>query len=101
MSLRYLLHLDIASHPLHVIWIFPGNGLVSIGQQAFNKAHGDKDDARYLVSSGHNKNKLKLDEKCIGQKVVECVNSNWKYVEYCNKNASKLFDLFFFINDFC
>ena len=24
-----------------------------------------------------------------------CLNSNWKYVEYCNKNAPKLFDLFF------
>ena len=34
--------------------------------------------------------------KCIGQKVVECVNDNWKYVAYCNKNASKLFDFLYF-----
>ena len=26
-----------------------------------------------------------------------CINSNWKYVEYCNKNAPKLFDLFFYM----
>ena len=35
-------------------WICPGNGLVPIGQQAFNRTHDDKDRACHLVSSGHN-----------------------------------------------
>ena len=47
--------------------------LVPIGQQAFNRTHGDKDKASHLVSSGHNKNNRKPDEKCIRQKVVACV----------------------------
>ena len=68
-------NLDIANHLLHVVWICPGNGLVPIRQQAFNRTHDDKD-------------------KMI-KKWLYCINSNWKYVEYCNKNAPKLFDLFF------
>ena len=26
-----------------------------------------------------------------------CINSNWKYVEYCKKNAPNLFELFFYM----
>ena len=36
-------NLDIANHLLHVEWICPGNGLVPIRQQAFNRTHDDKD----------------------------------------------------------
>ena len=75
-------NLDIANHLLHVVWICPGNGLVPIRQQAFNRTHDDKDK--------------------MFKKWLHCINSNWKYVEYCNKNAPKLFDLFFFIwNSWC
>ena len=53
-ELHILLNLDIASHLLHVVWIYPGNGLVPIRQQAFNRTHDDKDKSCHLVSSGHN-----------------------------------------------
>ena len=36
-------NLDIANHLLYVVWICPGNGLVPIRQQAFNRTHDDKD----------------------------------------------------------
>ena len=51
-------NLDIANHLLHVVWICPGNGLVPIRQQTFNRTHDDKDK--------------------MFKKWLHCINSNWK-----------------------
>ena len=56
---RQWVNLDIANHLLPVVWICPGNGLVPIRQQAFNRTHDDKVKACHLVLSGHNNNKQK------------------------------------------
>ena len=60
-------NLDIANHLLHVVWICPGNGLVPIRQQAFNRTHDDKDK--------------------MFKKWLYCINSNWKYVEYRTRES--------------
>ena len=75
-------NLDIANHLLHVVWICPGNGLVPIRQQTFNRTHDDKDK--------------------MFKKWLHCINSNWKYVEYCNKKCTQVVWLIFFIwNSWC
>ena len=68
-------NLDIANHLSHVVWICPGDGLVPIGQQTFNRTHDDKD-------------------KML-KKWLHCINSNWKYVEYCNKKCTQVVWLIF------
>ena len=67
--------LDIANHLLHVVWICLGNGLVPIRQQAFNRTHNDKDK--------------------MFKKRLHCINSNWKYVDYCNKKCTQVVWLIF------
>ena len=76
-------NLDIANHLLHVVWICPGNGLVPIRQQAFNRTHDDKDK---MFKTG-----------------FMCIGSNWKYVEYCNKKCTQvvwLISLYETVDDF-
>ena len=70
-------NLDIANNLLHVVWICPGNGLVPIRQQTFNRTHDDKDK--------------------MFKKWLHCINSNWKYVEYCNEKCTQVVWLIFFI----
>ena len=85
---RQWVNLDIANHLLHVVWICPSNGLVPIGQQAFNRTQDDKVKACHLVSSGHNNNKQKTGWEMHRSKCgCMCINSYWKYVEYCNKKS--------------
>ena len=72
-ALQILHNLDIASHLWHVVWICPGNGLVPIRQQAFNKTHDDKHKACHLVHHATIITSRKPDEKCIGQKGVAWV----------------------------
>ena len=69
-------NLDIANHLLHVVWICPGNGLVPIRQQAFNRTHDDKD---------------KMFKKLVA--LYKTVIENMLNIAI--KNAPKLFDLFF------
>ena len=75
-------NLDIANHLLHVVWICPGNGLVPIRQQTFYRTHDDKDK--------------------MFKKWLHCINSNWKFVEYCNKEMHPSCLTYFFIwNSWC
>ena len=100
---RQWVNLDIANHLLLVVWICPGNGLVPTRQQGFNRTHGDKVEACHLVSSHHNNNKQKTGwEMHRSKSVGMCINSNWKYVEYCNKKITQVIDLFFYetVDDF-
>ena len=70
-------NLDIANHLLHVVWICLGNGLVPIRQQTFNRTHDDKDK--------------------MFKKWLHCINSNWKFVEYCNKKMHPSCLTYFFL----
>ena len=70
-------NLDIANYLLHVVWICPGNGLVPIRQQAFNRTHDDKDK--------------------MFKTWLHCINSNWKYAEYCNKKCTQVVWLIFYM----
>ena len=96
---RQWVNLDIANHLLHVVLICPGNGLVPIRQQTFNRTHDDKVKACHLVSSGLNNNKQKTGWEMHWSKCGSmCINSYWKYVEYCNKKFTQVVDLLFLWN---
>ena len=93
-------NLDIANYLLHVVWICPGNGLVPIRQQALNRTHNDKEKACHLVSSGHNNNKQKTGwEMHWSKNGYMCINSNWKYIEYCNTKCTQVVWLIFFLSN--
>ena len=53
-----------------VAWISPGNDLVPVRKQAFIRAHDDIDLARDIWSP-NDLTSWKVDENCVGQKVVE------------------------------
>ena len=95
---RQWVNLNIANHLSHVVWICPGNGLVPIRQQTFNRTDDDKVKACHLVSSGH-KNKQKSGWEMHWSKIgCMCINSYWKYVEYCNKKIHPICWLIFLWN---